>query len=182
MKKEDKYNLIKNDYAQLQKGLIIFWIKDLLSQLKNAFINNKYKERIGERYGVDFSYYLISKSFTRLNQKRFQELLKNPSHKLFIFDIKAILTNTNILDKKSDDENLDNINNSIISDSFIDNNKKVLNILNELSQDKNNTICLITNESKDFNKDINLNPNNFYLVAEDGLVTKPIWDINFKNK
>jgi len=65
MKKEDKYNLIKNDYAQLQKGLIIFWIKDLLSQLKNAFINNKYKERIGERYGVDFSYYLISKSFTR---------------------------------------------------------------------------------------------------------------------
>ena len=182
MKKEDRYNLIKNDCAQLQKGSIIFWIKDLLSQLKNVFINNKYKERVGEGYGVDFSYYLISKSFTRLNQKRFQEVLKNPSHKLFIFDIKAILTNTNILDKKSDNENLDIINNSIISDSFIDNNKKVLNILNELSQDKNNTICLITNESKDFYKDINLNPNNFYLVAEDGLVTKPIWDTNFKNK
>ena len=51
MKKEDRYNLIKNDCAQLQKGSIIFWIKDLLSQLKNVFINNKYKERVGEGYG-----------------------------------------------------------------------------------------------------------------------------------
>ena len=58
----------------------------------------------------------------------------------------------------------------------------MLNILNELSLDKNNIICLITNESKDFYKEINLNPNNFYFIAEDGLVIKPNGEQKFKNK
>ena len=183
LKPEERYNMIKKDCTQLQKGSIIFWIKDLLSQLKYVFIKNKYKERVGEGYGTDFSYYLISKSFSRLNQKKFQEALKNPCHKLLFFDVKTILTNinTNALNKKNSDDNADIINTSI-SDSFIDNNKKVLNILNELSLDKNNVICLITNESKDIFKNINLNINNFYFIAEDGLVIKPIGEQNFKNK
>ena len=109
--------------------------------------------------------------------------MKNPCHKLLFFDVKTILTNinTNALNKKNSDDNADIINTSI-SDSFIDNNKKVLNILNELSNDKNNVICLITNESKDIFKNINLNINNFYFIAEDGLVIKPIGEQNFKNK
>ena len=183
LKPEERYNMIKKDCTQLQKGSIIFWIKDLLSQLKYVFIKNKYKERVGEGYGTDFSYYLISKSFSRLNQKKFQEALKNPCHKLLFFDVKTILTNinANILSKKNSDDNTDIINTSI-SESFIDNNKKVLNILNELSLDKNNVICLITNESKDIFKNINLNINNFYFIAEDGLVIKPIGEQNFKNK
>ena len=183
LKPEERYNMIKKDCTQLQKGSIIFWIKDLLSQLKYVFIKNKYKERVGEGYGTDFSYYLISKSFSRLNQKKFQEALKNPCHKLLFFDVKTILTNinANILSKKNSDDNTDIINTSI-SESFIDNNKKVLNILNELSLDKNNIICLITNESKDIFKYINLNINNFYFIAEDGLVIKPIGEQNFKNK
>ena len=183
LKPEERYNMIKKDCAQLQKGSIIFWIKDLLSQLKYVFIKNKYKERVGEGYGTDFSYYLISKSFSRLNQKKFQEALKNPCHKLLFFDVKTILTNINAnpLSKKNSDDNADIINTSI-SESFIDNNKKVLNILNELSLDKNNVICLITNESKDIFKNINLNINNFYFIAEDGLVIKPIGEQNFKNK
>ena len=183
MNTEERYNMIKKDCAQIQKGSIIIWIKDLLSQLKNIFINNKNKERVGEGYGMDFSFYLISKSFSRLNQKKIQELLKNPCHKLFFFDVRTILTNINIntLNKKITDDNLD-INNNSISESFIDNNKKVLNILNELSLDKNNIICLITNESKDFYKEINLNPNNFYFIAEDGLVIKPNGEQKFKNK
>ena len=48
--------------------------------------------------------------------------------------------------------------------------------------DKNNKICLFTNESKDIFNEINLNPNNFYFVAEDGLVIKSIGQQNFKNK
>ena len=82
-------------------------------------------------------------------------------------------------------ENLDgnyNNDNISISDSYMDYNKKILNILNELSLDKNNKICLFTNESKDIFKEILLNPDNFYFVAEDGLVTKSIGEQNFKNR
>ena len=64
----------------------------------------------------------------------------------------------------------------------MDYNKKIMNILNELSLDKNNKICLFTNESKDIFKEIQLNPDNFYFVAECGLVTKSIGEQNFKNK
>ena len=180
---EERFNIINNDCDQLQKSSSIIWIKDLLSQLKKVFVNNKNKERIGEGYGMDFSYYFISKSFTRLNQKKLQTLLQNSSHKLFLINIKTIFTNINDSDKcKTNFEGNFNIDNVSISDSFIDNNKKVMNILNELSLDKNNKICLFTNESKDIFKEINLNPNNFYFIAEDGLITKSIGEQNFKNK
>ena len=183
MTKEERYNLIKTDCNQLQKDSSIKWIKDLFSQLKKVYINNKTKERVGEGYGMDFSYYLISKSFSRLNQKKFQTMLQSSSHKLFLFNIKSIFPNINTtnISKKNSEINL-NLNNISISDSFIDNNKKILNILNELSLDKNNKICLLTNESKDIFKELNLNPNNFYFIAEDGLVIKTIGDKNFKNK
>ena len=183
MTPEERYDIIKKDCAQLQKNPSIIWIKDLFCQLKKVFINNKNKERVGEGYGMDFSYYLISKSFSRLNPKKFQSLLQNSSHKLFLINIKTIFNNINFLDKARTNLygnfNIDNIN---ISDSYIDNNKKIINILNELSNDKNNKICLFTNESKDIFKEINLNQNNFYFIAEDGLVTKSIGEQNFKNR
>ncbi len=171
MNKEEKYNLIQNDCELFQKGSIILWIKDLLSQLKNVLLTNQNKERVEEGFGLDFCYYLISKSFTKLNPKKFQALLKNSSHRLFLLNLKTIFSNidSNILDKKNNEEDLD-INNKSISDSYIDDNKKMINILNELSLDKNNIICLFTDESKDIFKKINLNPINFYFVAEDGLI------------
>ena len=180
---EEINNIIKQDCNQLQKSSSIIWIKDLLSQLKKVFINNKSKERIGEGYGMDFYYYFIPKSFMKLNQKKFQSLFQNSSHKLFLINIKTIFANINTNDKgKTNSDGNFNIDNISISDSFIDNNKKILNILNELSLDKNNKICLFTDESKDIFNEINLNPNNFYFVAEDGLVFKSIGDQNFKNK
>ena len=183
MSPEKRYNIIKKDCEKLQKSSSIIWIKDLLCQLKKIFLNNKNKERIGEGYGMDFIYNLIPKSFTRLNQKKFQTLFQNSVNKLFLINIKAIFQNINLKDRGQ--ENLDgnyNNDNISISDSYMDYNKKILNILNELSLDKNNKICLFTNESKDIFKEILLNPDNFYFVAEDGLVTKSIGEQNFKNR
>ena len=179
MTQEERNSIIKKDCNQLQKSSSILWIKDLFSQLKKVLVNNKYKERIGEGYGMDFSYYLIPKSFSRLNQKKFQTLLLNPCHKLFLININTIFSNgnTNFLDKKNSDGN-----NVSISDSYIDNNKKIINILNDLSLDMNNKICLFTNESKEVFKDININSNNFYFIAEDGLIIKNMGEQNFKNK
>lgn len=93
MNSEERYYLIKKDCDQLQKGSIILWIKDLLSQLQNVFIISKNKDRVGEGNGTDFSYYLISKSFSRLNQKKFQTLLQNSSNKLFLINIEAVFSN-----------------------------------------------------------------------------------------
>ena len=183
MNKDEKYNLIQNDCEQFQKCSIILWIKDLLSQLKNVLLTNKNKERVEEGFGLDFCYYLISKSFTKLNPKKIQALLKNSSHRLFLLNLKTIFSNidSNNLDNKNSDVNED-INNKSISDSYIDDNKKVINILNELSHDKNNIICLFTDESKDIFKNINLNSINFYFIAEDGFIKKPIGEQNFKNE
>ena len=179
--KEDRYKIIQKDCEQLQKGSIIFWIRDLLYQLKKVFINNKNKERVGEGYGMEFSYQLISKSFTKLNQKKIQSILQNSYHKLFIFNLNTIFTNLNANTEKKNIDNKFDINNISISDSYMDYNKKVTNILNNLSQDKNNIICLFSYDSKNIFNEINLNPINFYFVAEDGLIIKPINEINFKN-
>ena len=175
---KERINILKNDCNQLQKSSTIEWIKDLLCQLKKILINNKNKERIGEGYGKDFSYYYISKSFTRLNQSKFQILLEESNHKLFLLNIKSIFPCL----KSSFKESQKFENDFDISDSYIDNNKKLVNILNQLSKDNNYKICLITNESKDIFKDLNLNLNNFYLIAEDGLVIKSKGEQNFKNK
>ena len=179
--KEDRYKIIQKDCEQLQKGSIIFWIRDLLYQLKKVFINNKNKERVGEGYGMEFSYQLISKSFTKLNQKKIQSILQNSYHKLFIFNLNTIFTNLNANTEKKNIDNKFDINNISISDSYMDYNKKVTNILNNLSQDKNNIICLFSYDSKNIFNEINLNPISFYFVAEDGLIIKPINEINFKN-
>ena len=178
MSLKERINILKNDCNQLQKSSTIEWIKDLLCQLKKILINNKNKERIGEGYGKDFSYYYISKSFTRLNQSKFQILLEESNHKLFLLNIKSIFPGL----KSSFTESKKFENDFDISDSYIDNNKKLVNILNQLSKDNNYKICLITNESKDIFKDLNLNLNNFYLIAEDGLVIKSKGEQNFKNK
>jgi trehalose-6-phosphatase len=150
-------------------------------ELKRDFYCNKNKERVGEGYGMEFSYQLISKSFTKLNQKKIQSILQNSYHKLFIFNLNTIFTNLNANTEKKNIDNKFDINNISISDSYMDYNKKVTNILNNLSQDKNNIICLFSYDSKNIFNEINLNPINFYFVAEDGLIIKPINEINFKN-
>ena len=132
---------------------------------------------------MDFTYNLIRKSFTRLNQKKFQTLFQNSFNKLFLINIKENFPN--IDSKEKGKENYDGntfIDNISISDSYMDYNKKIMIILNDLSLDKNNKICLFTNEAKDIFKEIHLNPDNFYFVAEDGLVTKSIGEQNFKNR
>ena len=64
---------------------------------------------------------------------------------------------------------------------MIDNNKKIINLLSTLSNSKNNIIYLITNKSKEIFKELNLNPNNFGFVAENGFLIKPYGEQDFKN-
>jgi len=121
---------------------------------------------------------------------------------LFLLDLNSIIMLTNYLidestnnDNGNDNnnnnennihnnlniENNNNINNISNSNSYIDNNKLVINYLQSLGEDKSNVIYLITNNSKEIFKEIDLNPKNFGFVAENGYVIKPYGEENFKN-
>ena len=48
---------------------------------------------------MDFTYNLIRKSFTRLNQKKFQTLFQNSFNKLFLINIKENFPNIDSKEK-----------------------------------------------------------------------------------
>ena len=193
---EDRIRILNNDFNQIKKNSATIWIKDCLCELKKVMIINKNKLRLKIGYGIDFSYYQISKNLKLINLKKLSISYQASSSKLFLFDLNSIITYTNSpftgsndndinnnlnIDNNYNINNNNNINNISNSNSFIDNNKKILNLLSTLSLDKNNLIYLITNNSKEIFKEINLNPINFGFVAEGGFIIKPYGEENFKN-
>ena len=176
---ESLHKIIQNDCQQIQKCSSIVWIKEIFKQIKKAFINNRINEKIFQGYGIDFSYYLIPNSLSKLNKNTFQKILQDSSNRLFLINIKSIFQKVG----NEKINNLENINNnSNVSNYNGDNNKEIINLLNKLSIDKNNIICLFTNESKEVLNEININKNNYYLIAEDGLVIKAKGKQTFENQ
>jgi trehalose-6-phosphatase len=193
LNQEEKVKILNEDCNQIKKSSTTMWIKDCLCELKKIMISNKntIRQKIG--FGLDFYYYQTSKYSKPLSQKYIPNSFRSKSTKLFLFDFNSIFTcvnNSYTEDKDQEDDinnnlNIDNNNNNNninnISNSFIDNNKKIINLLSSLSFDENNIIYLITNKSKDVFKEINLNPINFGYVAEGGYIIKPIGEEKFQN-
>ena len=199
---EEKIKIMSNDFSQIKKNFTKIWIKDFLCELKKTMINNKIKirEKI-ETYGLVSSYYPIYKQFRPLSQRSLPSYFQSSSIKLFLLDLNSIISmnlisennendinnNINVENNKNIINNINNINNNInnnvnnISNSLMDNNKKIINLLSTLSNSKNNIIYLITNKSKEIFKELNLNPNNFGFVAENGFLIKPYGEQDFKN-
>ena len=189
---EEKIKIINNDCSQIKKNSTTKWIRDCLCVLKKVMVNNKNKIRQKIHYGIEFSYYQISKNCKQLSQKYIPISFQSKSTKLFLFDLNSIFTCTNNSSTENKDDvgddinnnlNIDNNNNNVnnLSNSYIDNNKKIIDLLSNLSFDENNIIYLITNKSKDVFKEINLNPIKFGYVAEGGYIIKPPGEQNFKN-
>ena len=185
---EEKIKIMNNDYNQIRKNSTTLWIKDFLCELKKTMINSKNKVRSKIGYGLDFSYYQISKKLRPLTIEKIPPSFRASSTKLFLLDLDSIITNYSYLDKNENEININlnnidnkksNINN--INNSFIDNNEKIINILSNLSKDKNIIIYLITNKSKEVFKELKLNSINFGYVAEEGFIIKPYGEENFKN-
>lgn len=195
---EDKIKILNNDCNQIKRNSATIWIKDCLCELKKVMILNKDKIRLKLKigYGLEFSYYQISKNIKLINQKKILGEYQNSSSKLLLLDLNSIVMLTNCLnaeDTNNDNnnnndihnnlniDNNNNINNISNSNSYIDNNKLVINYLQSLGEDKRNVIYIITNNSKEIFKEIDLNPKNFGFVAENGYIIKPYGEENFKN-
>ena len=196
----EKIKIISNDLNQIKKSSTLIWIKDFLCELKKTIINNKNKKREKiEGYGLVSSYYPIYKNFRPLNLKNLPISFQSTSIKLFLLDLNSIISlhllsenykndinnNLNLDSYKNNINNIKNINNNFsnnnISNSLLDNNKKIISLLTILSNNKNNIIYLITKKSKDVFKELNLNVKNFGFVAEEGFLIKPYGEQNFKN-
>ena len=205
---KEKVFILNNDYCQIKQNSSIIWIKDFLCELKKTMINNKNKIRINTPYGLEFSYFQISKNLRQLNIKKMPLLYQSSSINLFFLDLNSIFINYSYIDNIDKDinnnlnidsnnnnniyiNNINNINNAnninninninSINSSFIDNNKKIINIVSNLSNDKNNIIYLVTNKSKEIFEELNLNRKNFGFVAEEGFIVKPYGEEDFKN-
>ena len=195
--KEELNKNINNDMNQIKKNSTPNWIKDCLCELKKTMEFNKHKIRLKIGDGIKhFFYYPISKNIKPLVKNKLPFYFHAPSTKLFFLDLNSLLTTINNCYNEDDNYNIDdnnkinninnfyntnNINNINNNNSFIDYNSKIITLLTNLSNDKNNIIYLMTNKSKDFFKTLNLNPINFGYVAEDGLIVKPYGEDKFKN-
>ena len=168
---EEKIKIMNNDYNQIRRNPTTLWIKDFLCELKKTMINNKNKIRSKIGYGLDFSYYQISKKLRPLTNEKIPPSFRASSTKLFLIDLDSIIINYSFSEKNEEE-----INNKL----NIDDNKNNV-ILSNLSNDKNNIIYLITNKSKEVFKDLKLNSINFGYVAEEGFIIKPYGEENFKN-
>ena len=176
MNNDEKIKILSNDIKQIKKHLTRSWAQDFLCELKKLIINDENRKitRVKKGIGFDFSYYQISSKLKLLQMKKLSMKYKNSTCRLFLIDINTIISNISI------EEENNKTNNS--SGSYLDNNKKIIELLSKLSNDPNNVIYLLTHHSKEiFKRLYNLDISKFGCVAEGGLVIKYLGEDNFTN-
>ena len=176
MNNDERIKILNNDINKIKKYLTRNWVQDFLCELKKLMINNKNIARVKLGIGFDFSYYQISNNLKLLQLKKLAMKYQNSTYRLFFIDINTIINNINIEEENSSPANLNS------SNSYLDNNKKIIELLTKLSNDPNNIVYLLTHHSKEIFKHLhNLDISKFGCVAEGGLVIKYLGEENFTN-
>ena len=119
----------QKDYRHVMKSSLKEWLNSFLKDIKNTKLTDENTFYLGVGEGLNFKLMKINSEFKKLNIKEIIPQYENSTRRLIFFDYEGTLPSSSEGDFQS---------------KGVKPNEEVLSLLEELSQDKHNTVFIIT--------------------------------------